>query len=78
MWLHKKLREDLKTKNDTYSKWKESQATKEGDREMARNCRDGILKAKPENELRLARDTKSDQKKLSSGMCIAKEKEKKQ
>ena len=61
MWLYKKLREDLKTKKDMYRKWKEGQTTKDdGYRQVARKCRDGIMRAKAENELRLARDTKSN------------------
>ena len=62
MWLHKKLRNDLKTKKTTtmYRKWKEGQAFKDEYRQAARKCRDGIRRAKAENELRLARETKSN------------------
>ena len=62
MWLHKKLKEDLKTKEDMYRKWKEGQATKEEYRQAARKCRDGLRRAKAENEMKLARDTKSNKK----------------
>ena len=62
MWLHNKLKDDLKTKKDTYRKWKEGQATREEYRQVAQNCRNSVRKAKAENELRLARNAKSNKK----------------
>ena len=62
MWIHKNLRDDLKTKKDTYRKWKEGQATKEEYSQVAQKCRNGVRDAKAENELRLARDAKSNKK----------------
>ena len=62
MWLHKNLRDDLKTKKDTNRKWKEGQATKEEYSQVAQKCQKGVRDAKAENELRLARDAKSNKK----------------
>ena len=47
-----------------YRKWKEGQATKDEYSQVARKCRDGIRRAKAENDLRLTRDTKSNKKAL--------------
>ena len=44
----------MKIKKDTHRKWKEGQATKEEYRQVARNCKDGIRRAKAENDLRIA------------------------
>ncbi|KAF7244356.1 LINE-1 retrotransposable element ORF2 protein [Varanus komodoensis] len=43
-------------------KWKQGQATKEEYKQIARDCRNCIRKAKAENELRIARDAKHNKK----------------
>ncbi|KAF7239069.1 hypothetical protein EYD10_14280 [Varanus komodoensis] len=42
--------------------WKQGQATKEEYNQIARNCRNGIRKAKTENELGIAKDAKHNKK----------------
>ena len=47
-------------KKGTYRKWKENRVIKEEYRQLAKNYRDGIRRAKAENEQWLARDSKSN------------------
>ena len=49
-----------KLKKETCKKWKEGKATKAEYRQIARNYRDRIRRAKVENDLKLATDTKSN------------------
>ncbi|XP_060136500.1 uncharacterized protein LOC132592834 [Zootoca vivipara] len=57
-WLSKELR----FKRDMYKKWKKGEITREEFKHIASTCRDKVRKAKAENELRLAREVKSNKK----------------
>ncbi|XP_060133197.1 uncharacterized protein LOC132592449 [Zootoca vivipara] len=61
-WLSKELLTELRFKRDMYQKWKKGEITREGFKQIASVCRDKVRKAKAQNELRLAREVKSNKK----------------
>uniref|UniRef100_A0A670IJS6 Reverse transcriptase domain-containing protein n=1 Tax=Podarcis muralis TaxID=64176 RepID=A0A670IJS6_PODMU len=61
-WLSKELLTELRLKKDVYKKWKRGETTKEEFKQIASTCRHKVRKAKAQNELRLAREVKSNKK----------------
>uniref|UniRef100_A0A670KJT9 Reverse transcriptase domain-containing protein n=1 Tax=Podarcis muralis TaxID=64176 RepID=A0A670KJT9_PODMU len=61
-WLSKELLTELRFKKDVYKKWKRGETTKEEFKQIASTCRHKVRKAKAQNELRLAREVKSNKK----------------
>ena len=61
-WLNCKLLSLLKTKRETYQRWKSGRIPVENYRGIARACRDAVRKAKVQLKLKLARDVKNCKK----------------
>ncbi|XP_060139070.1 uncharacterized protein LOC132593239 [Zootoca vivipara] len=61
-WLSRELLTELRFKRDMYKKWKRGEITREEFKHIASTCRDKVRKAKAQNELRLAREVKSNKK----------------
>ncbi|GAB0209507.1 mitochondrial enolase superfamily member 1 [Grus japonensis] len=61
-WMSKELLEKLKGKKEVYRMWKKGVATWEEYRNVVRECRDAMRKAKAHLELKLAGDVKDNKK----------------
>ncbi|GAB0208111.1 mitochondrial enolase superfamily member 1 [Grus japonensis] len=61
-WMSKELLEKLKGKKEAYRMWKKGKATWEEYRDVVRECRDAMRKAKAHLELNVARDVKDNKK----------------
>ncbi|KFQ43562.1 hypothetical protein N333_00528, partial [Nestor notabilis] len=61
-WMDKELLRKLRGKKEAYRRWKQGQATWEDYRNVVREARDQVRKAKAQLELNLARDVKSNRK----------------
>ncbi|KFP07547.1 hypothetical protein N300_15283, partial [Calypte anna] len=65
-WMKKKLLDTLLCKNKIYRGWKQGQIPWEKYREIVREARDQVRKAKAQKEFDLARGVKGNRKKISS------------
>ncbi|KGL78095.1 hypothetical protein N309_02912, partial [Tinamus guttatus] len=61
-WMGKELLGKLNKKKSTYIMWKKGQATWEEYRNIVRECRDAMRKAKARLELELVRDVRGNRK----------------
>ncbi|MDF8238690.1 hypothetical protein P4715_15035, partial [Listeria monocytogenes] len=61
-WLNGEILADLKHKKEAYKKWKVGHMTREEYKNIAREYRNEIRRAKSHLELQLARDVKSNKK----------------
>ncbi|KFZ45725.1 hypothetical protein N321_12356, partial [Antrostomus carolinensis] len=61
-WMNRKILNKLRTKKETYRGWKEGRVTWEEYRQITREARDQVRKAKALTELNLARDVKGNKK----------------
>ncbi|KFQ42673.1 hypothetical protein N333_13609, partial [Nestor notabilis] len=61
-WMDKELPRKLRGKKEAYGRWKRGQATWEDYRNIVREARDQVRKAKAQLELNVARDVKENRK----------------
>ncbi|KFQ53309.1 hypothetical protein N333_01103, partial [Nestor notabilis] len=61
-WMEKELLRKLRGKKEAYRQWKQGQATWGDYRNVVREARDQVRKAKAQLELNLARDVKNNRK----------------
>lgn len=68
-WLNNKILEVLKSKKDAYQLWKHGKIAIKGYKNLARTCRDAVLKAKAQLELKLVK--RGVKKKKQFFRCIS-------
>ena len=66
--MHTGLSGKLRDKKDKYKKMKRGLITKTEYQQIARICKDGVRKAKAQNELRFTRNAKNNPTKVSFNM----------
>ncbi|KFW65506.1 hypothetical protein AS28_00874, partial [Pygoscelis adeliae] len=75
-WLSQDLPAKLKHKTKMHRQWRQGYASWEDYKDIARECREGIRKAKDQLELNLARDVKNNKK--SFFRCIGQQRKMKE